>query len=183
MSVPHRDDLPAAVGKKRVIVVGAGAGGLMAAGRAAERGAEVLLLEKTRRPGQKILISGKSRCNLSNSKSLEDFLPMYGAQGVFLRQAFHRFFREELLALLARYGVQTKVERGGRIFPVSDDARDVVDALMAWGEDKGVILRTGVRVTAVRREGGMTVGVETSQGFLPADRVIMATGGATWPGT
>src|SRR4030042_2686935 len=112
-------------GRGRVIVVGAGAGGMMAAGRAAEKGAEVLLMEKMERPGKKILISGKSRCNLTNSRELGHFIDMYGANGSFLRQAFHRYFREDLLAFFRHYGVATKTERGGRIFPLSDDARDV----------------------------------------------------------
>src|SRR5512137_2071375 len=103
--------------EKQIIVVGAGAGGLIAAGRAAELGAAVLVLEKTERPGKKILLSGKTRCNLSNTKSLKDFIPMYGANGSFLYSAFHHFFRDDLLSLLKTQGVDTKAERGGRIFP------------------------------------------------------------------
>ncbi|MCX5826324.1 MAG: NAD(P)/FAD-dependent oxidoreductase, partial [Deltaproteobacteria bacterium] len=110
----------------RVIVVGAGAGGMMAAGRAAEMGAKVLLLENTDGPGKKILVSGKSRCNLTNARDLKDFFAMYGPNGPFLHGAFHRFFRDDLLAFLSLYGVETKVERGGRIFPLSNDAADVV---------------------------------------------------------
>ena len=119
-----------------MIVVGAGAGGMMAAGRAAERGAKVLLLEKTDGPGKKILISGKSRCNLTNARDLDDFISMYGPNGRFLHGAFRRFFREDLLAFLGRYGVETKVERGGRIFPVSDDAADVVKAFRRYLKDQ-----------------------------------------------
>ena len=128
----------------RVIVVGAGAGGLMAAGRAAERGAKVLLLEKTDGPGKKILISGKSRCNLTNARDLDDFISMYGPNGRFLHSAFRRFFRDDLLAFLGRYGVETKVERGGRIFPVSDDAADVVRAFRRYLKDHLVDLLTSV---------------------------------------
>ena len=97
---------------KQVIVVGAGASGMMAAGRAAELGASVLLLEKTERPGKKILISGKTRCNLTNAKELDDFIAMYGPNGRFLYSAFHHYFRDDLLAFLVRYGVETKTERG-----------------------------------------------------------------------
>jgi predicted Rossmann fold flavoprotein len=121
---------------KRIIVIGAGAAGMMAAGRAAEKGAEVLLLEKMEQPGKKILISGKTRCNLTNTAELADFVTAYGVNGRFLYNAFHRFFREELLALLKRYGVQTKSERGGRIFPASNDARDVVLAFERYMADK-----------------------------------------------
>ncbi|MFH0914454.1 MAG: FAD-dependent oxidoreductase, partial [Chloroflexota bacterium] len=131
---------------KRVIVVGAGASGMLAAGRASEMGAEVLLLEKMERPGQKLLISGKTRGNLTNTKELDQFIAMYGENGTFLYRAFHRFFREDLLALLGRYGVETKVEPGGRVFPASDDARDVVRALERYLADNGVTLLTRSRV-------------------------------------
>jgi predicted flavoprotein YhiN len=167
----------------RVIVVGAGAGGMMAAGRAAEMGAEVLLLEKTDGPGKKILVSGKSRCNLTNARDLEDFLSMYGPNGRFLHGAFHRFFRDDLLAFLQQYGVETKVERGGRVFPVSDDAADVVKAFRRYLKDYGVKIRTGVPVTGIAVRDGRVEGVRTEKGILPARAVILATGGATWPVT
>ena len=167
----------------RVIVVGAGAGGMMAAGRAAEMGAEVLLLEKTDGPGKKILVSGKNRCNLTNARDLEDFLSMYGPNGRFLHGAFHRFFRDDLLAFLALYGVETKVERGGRIFPVSDDAADIVKAFRRYLKDYGVKIRTGVPVTGIAVRAGRVEGVRTEEGLLPARAVILATGGATWPAT
>lgn len=167
----------------RVIVVGAGAGGMMAAGRAAEMGAEVLLLEKTDGPGKKILISGKSRCNLTNAREVEDFLSMYGPNGRFLHGAFHRFFRDDLLAFLKQYGVETKVERGGRIFPVSDDAADVVKAFRRYLKEYGAKIRTGVPVTGIAVRAGLVEGVRTEEGLLPARAVILATGGATWPAT
>jgi predicted flavoprotein YhiN len=167
----------------RVIVVGAGAGGMMAAGRAAEMGAEVLLLEKTDGPGKKILVSGKSRCNLTNARDLEDFLSMYGPNGRFLHGAFHRFFRDDLLVFLQQYGVETKVERGGRVFPVSDDAADVVKAFRRYLKDYGVKIRTGVPVTGIAVRDGRVEGVRTEKGILPARAVILATGGATWPVT
>jgi len=167
----------------RVVVVGAGAGGMMAAGRAAEAGAAVLLLEKTDGPGKKILVSGKSRCNLTNSRELGDFLSMFGPNGRFLHGAFHRYFREDLLAFLGRYGVRTKIERGGRIFPVSDNAADVVDAFRRHLEEQGVELLTGVRATGIAVRDGRVQGVETEQGLFPARAVILATGGVTWPAT
>lgn len=166
-----------------VIVIGAGAGGMMAAGRAAEEGARVLLLEKTDGPGKKILISGKTRCNLTNARELGDFIGMFGPNGRFLHGVFRRFFRDDLLALLKRYGVETKVERGGRIFPVSDDAADVVQAFRRYLNDRHVELRTGVRVTGIDIRGGRVAGVRTEKGFLPAASVLLATGGSTWPAT
>jgi hypothetical protein len=167
----------------RVIVVGAGAAGMMAAGRAAELSARVLLLEKTTQPGRKILLSGKTRCNLTNTKELDDFISMYGANGRFLYGTFARFFRDDLLALLARYGVETKSERGGRVFPVSDDAGDVVQALERYMADYGVVLRTGITVEGVQVKGSRVAGVRTQEGMLPADAVVLAAGGGSYPGT
>ncbi len=168
---------------KRVIVIGAGASGMIAAGHAAECGANVLLLEKTKSAGNKILISGKTRCNLTNSKELDDFIAMYGSNGRFLYSAFHTFFRDDLLALLRKYGVETKTERGGRVFPASDDARDVVEALNKYMADRGVQLRTNASVTSIITDKGQIVGVKTERETIPADAVIIATGGSSYPQT
>lgn len=168
---------------KRIIVVGAGASGLMAASRAAEMGAKVFLLEKTPRPGQKILISGKTRCNLTNIKEIHDFIEMYGSNGRFLYRAFRRFFREELLEFLKRYGVETKVERGGRIFPVSENAGDVVVAFKRCLEDEGVNVQRHTKVMGIQVKNGCVTGVQTDKGIYPSKAVILATGGATYPAT
>jgi len=168
---------------KRVVVVGAGASGMMAAGRAAELAASVLLLEKTKHPGNKILISGKTRCNLTNAKELDDFIAMYCPDGRFLYSAFHRFFRDDLLAFLRRYGVETKTERGGRVFPASDDARDVVKAFERYMADHGVQVRTDTRVTGIQVDKGRAVGVQTEKGAVSATAVVLATGGASYPET
>jgi predicted flavoprotein YhiN len=165
-----------------VVVVGAGAGGMMAAGRAAEAGAAVLLLEKTDRPGRKILVSGKSHCNLTNSRNSGVSFHVR-AQRALSPWGLHRYFREDLLAFLGRYGVRTKIERGGRIFPVSDDAADVVNAFRRHLEEQGVELLTGVRATGIAVRDGRVQGVETEQGLFPARAVILATGGVTWPAT
>jgi len=170
-------------GSRRVVVIGAGAAGMMAAGRAAELGAQVTLLEKTDGPGKKLLISGKTRCNLTNTRPLDQFLAMYGPNGRFLHGPFSRFFREELLAFFRRYGVETKEERGGRVFPASDDARDVVAALRAYGAEHGVRLLSGARAVAVETSNGRVAGVRTTDAFHPAEAVVLATGGASWPGT
>lgn len=168
---------------KPVIVIGSGASGMMAAGRAAELGAEVLLLEKMKRPSKKLLISGQMRCNLSNSRELNDFISMYGPNGRFLRNVFHRYFHDDLLTFLRRYGITTKIEPDGRIFPASDDARDVVKAFQKYMADHGVRMHTGVRATSIQVDGGRVTGVQTEQGIYPAAAVILATGGASYPGT
>mgnify|MGYP001264331188 CR=1 FL=1 len=168
---------------KQVIVIGAGASGLMAAGRAAESGANVLLLEKTERPGKKIIISGKTRCNVTNDKELDDFIDMYGSNGRFLYSVFKHYFRDDLLALLRRYGVETKVERGGRIFPVSDDAKDVVKAFEDCLADHGVEIQTSTQVTDILVDGGCVAGIQTKSKMYPAAAVILATGGSSFPST
>jgi hypothetical protein len=188
----------------QVIVVGGGAAGLIAAGRAAELGAEVLVLEKMGEAGKKLLVSGKERCNLTNVAPLEDFLHHYGPQGAFLRNAYYRFFREELVALLDRYGVQTHVERGGRIFPMSGQAVDVRDALLryALGRDPSASgsaspaaeIRYHAPVAALelspfhkKNEGKAKPkieGVRLRDGeVIHADTVVLATGGASWTRT
>jgi len=170
--------------RHQVIVVGAGAAGLMAAGRAAELGGETLLLEKMNRPGRKLCITGKGRCNLTNVAPLSDFITRFGPNGQFLRQAFSRFFSAELVALFEELGVPTVTERGGRVFPVSGQAREVVDALVHWVRKRGVTLRTRSPVERLLVEGGRVVGVQVSPNRVHrSDTVIIATGGASYPAT
>src|SRR3989339_515858 len=102
-----------------VIVVGAGPAGLLAAGRAAERGCRVLLLEKMRQEGRKLLITGKGRCNITNDAPIGEFITHVFPNGRFLRNAFSNFFSRDIIGLLQRYGVESTLERGGRYFPAS----------------------------------------------------------------
>jgi len=168
---------------KKVIVIGGGAGGLMAAGRAAELGAGVTLLEKTGRIGQKILISGNGRCNLSHSRDLNSFIAQYGDNGKFLYSVYSRFFREELLAFLKRYGMETVTEPEGKIYPVSQNARDVVRLLAQYLKDTGVDLHMDTGAREILVEDKKVTGVLTTGGIMPADAVILATGGASRPWT
>ena len=172
-----------AIVNKKVIVIGAGASGMMAAGRAAASGANILLLEKTTEPGKKILISGKTRCNLTNSKELDEFITMYGENGNFLYPAFNHYFRKELLEFLKQYGIATKTERGGRIFPVSDNAQDVVKAFKRYLADNNVQIKTGVSVNKIVIENGYVTGVQAGTKTYPAVAVVLATGGASYPAT
>jgi hypothetical protein len=182
---------------RHVIVIGAGPAGLMAAGQAAEQGATVLLLEKMDRPGRKLRITGKGRCNLTNVAPLSDFIAHFGPNGRFLRQAFSRFFTPDLVAFLEGLTVPTVTERGGRVFPASQEATDVVDALVRWVRERGVTVQTrspverllveGERVTGVRmarnQVPGEKPGVSSSKRLYRADAVIVATGGASYPAT
>ncbi|MDO8443225.1 MAG: NAD(P)/FAD-dependent oxidoreductase [bacterium] len=170
-------------GNYQIIVVGAGAAGMMAAGRAAELGSNVLLLEKMERPGKKILITGNGRCNLSNSRDMDSFIAQFGHNGRFLYSAFNRFFRDDLLALLRRYGIECKTEPDGKVYPTTDNARDIVRAFERYMADGKVTLRFGVSVTGVLVENGLVSGVQTSAGNLPASAVILAAGGLAHPET
>jgi hypothetical protein len=166
-----------------IIVIGGGAAGLMAAGRAGEVGAGVLLLEKTDGCGKKILVSGKTRCNLTNSAELKKFISMYGANGRFLHSAFHRFFRPELLSFMESHGLVTKVERGGRIFPVSDNAQDVVKVFKKYLAAGKVQVQLNTKVTSIAIQDKGIYSVKTQSGNFRCGAVIIAAGGASWPAT
>jgi predicted flavoprotein YhiN len=164
-----------------IIVIGGGAAGLMAAGRAGEVGARVLLLEKTDGCGKKILVSGKTRCNLTNSAELKKFISMYGSNGRFLHSVFHRFFRPELLSFLESHGLETKVERGGRIFPVSDNAQDMVKVFNKYLTKGKVQVKLNTQVTSIATENETIFSVNTSSGNYRSAAVIIAAGGSSWP--
>jgi len=168
---------------KNVLVIGGGAGGMLAAGRAAELGAEVTLLEKMEHPGKKVLLSGNGRCNLSNTRDIVEFIAMFGPNGRFLYHAFHHFFRDDLLKLLAALGVMTQAEPDGRIFPVSGKSTDVVKVLQKYMSGRGVKIFTGVKVTAIEIADNSAVLVKTAAADYSADAVVLATGGASYPQT
>ena len=185
--------------KPRVIVIGGGPAGLIAAGQAAKLGAETLLLEKMDRPGRKLRITGKGRCNLTNIAPLSQFIEHFRPNGRFLRQAFSQFFTSELLAFLEELGVPTVTERGGRVFPASGRAQDVVDALVQWIAKCGVNLRNRSAVERLNVEEKKVTGVKVYRAvssmrkastirpscgqIYNADAVIIATGGASYPET
>lgn len=170
--------------EKKIIVIGAGAAGMLAAGRAASLGAEVLLLERMDRPGRKLRITGKGRCNLTNTAPRAEFLRHFAPQDRFLKHAFYTFFTPDLITLLESLGVPVVEERGGRVFPESQNAQDVVDAFMQWCRSTGVRLQANARVTGVIRgdDGLFSVTLEDGQ-IRTAEKIILATGGKTYPAT
>lgn len=166
-----------------IIVIGGGASGMMAAGRAGELGAPVLLLEKTPKLGNKLRITGKGRCNLTNVAQWEDFVAHFGPNGRFLYGAFSRFFVDDLRAFFADRGVPTVVERGGRVFPAANDADPVADALIAYMRQGNVALRRRAPASELLVEGRRIVGVQSQGRVFRGRAVIVATGGASYPGT
>ena len=178
------------VQRSRVIVVGGGAAGLMAAGQAAAVGATVLLLERTARLGTKLRITGKGRCNLTNTAELADFMAHFaspdqeGDSHLFLRNAFARFFAPDLVDFFDDVGVPTVEERGGRVFPASNAAHQVAEALIKFAWEQGVSIRYRSRVVQLQKDRGRIQGVALVSGEqVPAGAVLVATGGASYPKT
>jgi predicted Rossmann fold flavoprotein len=168
-----------------VVVVGAGAAGLLAATRSAERGRRTLLLEKNRKPGVKILMSGGTRCNLTHATDARGIVAAFGPQGKFLHSALAALGPQGLVELIEAEGVPTKVELTGKIFPVSNKATDVLAALLRRLERSGAILALGEPLQEVAQEFEANADgfrLVTSQRTLLASKVIVTTGGQSYPG-
>ncbi|MBS6882752.1 MAG: NAD(P)/FAD-dependent oxidoreductase [Clostridiaceae bacterium] len=165
-----------------ILVIGGGAAGLMAAGTAAENGARVTLLETNEKVGRKLFITGKGRCNVCNNCDIQTVLQNVPVNPRFLYSALGGFSPEDAMAFFTSHGVPLKTERGNRVFPVSDKAADIIDALFTWIKRVGVIIKH----TAAERlviEGVRLAGVQAGGALYPADRVIVATGGVSYPQT
>ncbi len=169
--------------RDRVIVIGGGAAGLMAAGQAAACGRKVVLLEKMAQPGRKIGITGKGRCNLTNIAELSDFIQHFGTNGRFLHQAFSRFFAPELIAFFEGIGLPLSTERGGRVFPTCGRALEVRKVLLQWLERQRVEIRCRAAVDSLLIEGQRIRGVICEKKAVEGGKVILATGGASYPRT
>jgi predicted Rossmann fold flavoprotein len=172
------------------IVIGGGPAGLMAAGRAAEIGERVLLVEKNDSLGAKLLLAGKRRCNLTNAEpDMEVFMSRYGKNGRFLHGAFSRFEPRETLAFFKRQGIQTKVERGNRVFPdlppeeATQGAQKVLNSLLLYCKKGNVRILRKSPVTTIKLKNGRVERVVTAIEELCADRYILTTGGKSYPKT
>ena len=168
---------------KKIAIIGGGVAGLLAAITAADEGAKVMLFEKMPKVGLKMGITGKGRCNLTNSAPIMDFISKTPGNGKFLYSAYEAFSNEDLLSLLHGYGLATKVERGGRVFPASDDAQEVRHLFMKLLKDKKVDLHLEEPVSHLVVVDGAAKGVVTGKGRYDADAVILCTGGASYPRT
>ena len=166
-----------------VIVVGAGPAGLLAAGSAAEKGGRVLVLEKMKQPGRKLLITGKGRCNITNSASVSEFITHVYPKGRFLKKAFSQFYSQNIIRLLVKYGVEVKLERGGRYFPAGNKAADVLKALLKWLDTLNVEIRCNQKVEGLLIDDGKITGCKANGSVLKADKLVVATGGKSYPAT
>ncbi len=166
-----------------VIVVGAGPAGLLAAGRAAELGGKVLVLEKMRQEGRKLLLTGKGRCNITNDAAIGDFITHVNPNGRFLRNAFSQFFSKDIIDLLHKYGTESTLERGGRYFPASNKSADVLQALLKWVNELKAEIRCDHRVEKLLVENNAMQGIQANGQKFMARHVILATGGNSYPAT
>lgn len=156
---------------------------MMAAGTAAENGARVLLLEKNTRPGRKLMITGKGRCNVTNHCTAQEVISNVVTNGRFLYSAVSQFCPDDTIAFFEQCGVPLKIERGNRVFPVSDRAVDIVDALAGYVRRTGVCVRQEAVQALWIEEGKLRGVLGASETRYPADRVIVACGGMSYPGT
>nr|WP_256466721.1 NAD(P)/FAD-dependent oxidoreductase [Tepidibacter aestuarii] len=168
---------------KKVVVIGGGAAGMIAAAIAGGRGLDVTLIEKNSVMGKKLLITGKGRCNITNDCDVEELIENVPVNGKFLYSAFYTFTNMDVVELFNKLGVKTKVERGNRIFPVSDRSSDVVEALKKYMKQNNVKVLKG-EVDKVESEDGYVKNIVLKDGkCIMCDSVIVATGGASYPQT
>lgn len=167
----------------RVVVIGGGAAGIFCAGLVAEGGNECILLEKNERIGKKLYITGKGRCNVTHYCTARDFLDGVVTNAKFLTSAIYQFPPQSTIDFLEKHGVPTKVERGDRVFPVSDKANDIISAFEKFARSNGVQIKLNTMVKDIVVEDGKIVGVKTDNGFFSCDRVVVATGGKSYSST
>lgn len=168
----------------KIVIIGAGAAGLLAGIAAAKKSKDVLIIERMSRAGRKIMITGKGRCNITNAADLQEIIRNIPGNGKFLFSALHGFTNEDMCTLLAENGCPTKVERGKRVFPESDRAQDVVDTLVKIFYRFGGKIIYDTKVSKIVTENNQVCGVLTDRGrSFSADRVILCAGGATYPAT
>ena len=166
-----------------VIVIGAGAAGMLAAIAAAREGAAVELWEQNEKPGKKLFITGKGRCNVTNACDMEELLGSVVSNSKFLYSSFYGFTNQDMMDLLEQAGLHLKVERGNRVFPQSDKSSDVISALSALLRQAGVRVCLNQKAEGLAVEEGVCKGVRCGGRIQTADRVIVATGGLSYPTT
>lgn len=167
-----------------VVVIGGGPAGMIAAGTAAVMGRKVLLLEKNEKLGKKLFITGKGRCNITNTADLEEFMRNIPKNSKFMYSAFKNLSNNDLIDLFKNLGLRTKIERGGRVFPESDKSSDVIKTLEKYLYNNKVDIRLKCKASRVKAENCCVTGVTLDNGeFIKAEAVIICTGGLSYPQT
>ena len=167
----------------KVIVIGGGPAGMMAAITSAENGNEVILIEKMHNLGKKLCITGKGRCNITSSLDMSEFIKNTPGNGMFLYSAFNNYTNQDIINFLLKQGLKVKEERGNRYFPVTDRARDVLDCFEKKLKELKVKIRLDTKVTNIEVKDNQVIGVKIEDDFIEADKVILATGGKSYPMT
>lgn len=168
----------------KVVIIGGGPAGMMSAITAAERGNNVILFEKMKTLGRKLLITGKGRCNITSSIDIKDFIQNIPGNGKFLYSSFQNYTNRDIIDFLNKQGVKVKEERGNRMFPVSDKSKSVLDAFINKLNELKVDIRVNSRVTKIEVQDGNVVGIRYNNNILEkADKIIIATGGLSYPAT
>ena len=169
----------------KIIVIGGGPAGMMAAIEASQNGNQVILLEKMKSLGRKLLITGKGRCNITSSLGMDEFIKNTPGNGKFLYSCYQNYTNQDIIQFLKEEGLEVKEERGNRIFPVTDKSQDVLKCFTKKLKEQKVDIRYDTEVTKLLIEqkdnSNKIIGVETNHGKIQADKVILATGGKSYP--
>ena len=168
----------------KVVIIGGGPAGMLSAIKSAQEGNNVTILEKMNTCGRKLLITGKGRCNITNAIDIDEFIKNIPGNGKFLYSAFQNFNNQDIIKMLEKEGVHTKVERGNRIFPTSDKSMDVLNALLKTLKKLNVKIKTNTKVKEILVQENIVYGVITENNEkIEAQKVILATGGKSYPAT
>lgn len=165
----------------KVIIIGGGPAGIIASVATAEKGNQVIILEKMDRLGKKLLITGKGRCNITSSLEMEEFIKNIPGNGKFLYSCFQRFTNKDIIKFLKEQGLEVKEERGNRIFPVTDKSIDVLNCFIKKLKQLNVEIKLNTNVTEILVDNEQAVGVKTNNGKIYGDKIILATGGKSYP--
>lgn len=166
----------------KVIVIGGGPAGMMSAIKSSEQGNEVILIEKNNVLGKKLAITGKGRCNITSSLSIDEFIKNTPGNGRFLYSVFNRFTNLDIINFIEKQGIKTKVERGNRVFPVTDNAKDVVNCFVKKIKEQKIKVILNTEVTEILKNNeNVAIGIKTKNETIKGDKIILATGGKSYP--